>query len=93
MKKLVFIRGGGLRRVFINKRVITILAGEMGFAPFTVDLDKLDEEKDKIKKMKLDEKTLNELAKLETETEIAWDIKKDFYNQGWRSLGRNDSNR
>ncbi len=86
MKKLSFTRGAALRRVFINKRVISFLTAELNNVPLKIDLDKLEEEKDKIKKMKIDKETLKELSKLKTEKEIALDIINDFEKLGWRII-------
>lgn len=84
MKELVFFRGNGLRRVFIDGRKISFLTAELGFTPLTIDLDKLDEEKDKIDKMKLDKKVLKELSNLKTEEDLIRDVVKDFERSGWR---------
>ncbi len=88
MKQLSFTRGAALRRVFINKRVISFLVAELNNVPLKIDLDKLEEEKDKIKKMKIDKETLKELAKLQTEKEIALDVINDFEKSGWRRIRR-----
>lgn len=84
MIELVFFRGNGLRRVFIDGRKISFLTAELGFTPLTIDLDKLDQEKDKIDKMKLDAKTLEELSNLKTEKNLIRDVVKDFEKSGWR---------
>ena len=86
MIKLSFVRGSALRRVFINGRKVSLLTGELGNTPLTIDLDKLDEQKDKIKEMNMDKKELEKLVKLKTEEEIAKDITKDFRISGWRSI-------
>ncbi len=86
MIKLSFIRGSALRRVFIDGRKISFLTGELNNVPMTIDLDKLDEQKDKIKKMKLDKKELEVLSKLKTEEDIAADIDYDFKQSGWRMI-------
>ena len=88
MKQISFTRGAALRRVFINGRVISFLTGELNNVPLKIDLDKLEEEKDKIKKMKIDKKTLEELAKLQTEKEMALDVINDFEKSGWRRIRR-----
>ncbi len=88
MKQISFTRGAALRRVFINKRVISFLVAELNNVPLKIDLDKLEEEKDKIKKMKIDKETLKELAKLQTEKEIALDVINDFEKSGWRRIRR-----
>ncbi len=86
MKVLNFSRGSALRRVFINGRSISFLTAELNNVPLTIDLDKLEKEQDKIKKMKLDMKTLKELAKLKTEQDLYNDVKKDFEISGWRLI-------
>lgn len=86
MKQISFTRGSALRRVFINKRVISFLAAELNNVPLKIDLDKLEEQEDKIKKMKIDKETLDELAKLQTEKEISLDIINDFEKSGWRRI-------
>jgi len=86
VKQISFTRGAALRRVFINGRVISFLAAELNNVPLKINLDKLEEEKDKIKKMKIDKETLEELAKLQTEQEIALDITNDFKQSGWRRI-------
>ncbi len=86
MIKISFVRGSALRRVFIDGRKISFLIAELNHVPLTIDLDKLDKEKDKIKKMKLDKKDLRELSKLKTEEDMAADINYDFRKSGWRIL-------
>ncbi len=86
MRRLTFITGAGLRRVLINGRKITFMTSELGDVPLEIDLDKLEDEKfkDKISKMKIDEKVLKQLSLLNTEEELVFDIKKDFQSTGWR---------
>lgn len=86
MIKLSFVRGSALRRVFIDGRKVSLLTGELGNTPLTIDLNKLDEQKDKIKEMNMDKKELEKLSKLKTEEEIAKDITKDFRKSGWRKI-------
>ena len=86
MKQLSFTRGSALRRVFIKERVITFLVAELNNVPLKIDLDKLDEQKEKVDKMGLDRQTLEELSKLQTEKEIALDITHDFEKTGWRRM-------
>lgn len=93
MIELTFITGGAIRKVVIQDRNISLLSAELGFMPFTIDLDKIDDEnnKKKIKEMKLseeEEEEMKELAKLGTEEEIAKDITKDFQAKGWRMVKR-----
>ena len=86
MINLSFVRGSTLRRVSINKRVITFLTPELGNKPLTIDLDKINEGdfKDKITKEQLEQ--MREIAKLETEDEMALDLKRDFQREGWRQF-------
>ena len=86
MKQISFTRGAALRRVFINGRVISFLTGELNNVPLKIDLDKLDEQKEKIEKMGMDEEILRQIAKLQTEQEIALDIIYDFEKAGWRRI-------
>ncbi len=86
MKQLSFTRGAGLRRVFITGRVITFLVGELNNVPLKIDLDKLDQHKDKFDKLGLDKEFLKELSNLKTEKEIALDITYDLEKAGWRMI-------
>ena len=86
MIQISFTRGSALRRVFIKGRVISFLTGELNNVPLKIDLDMLDKEKKKIDKMGLDSKELKEIAKLQTEKEIAMDITYDFEKSGWRRI-------
>ncbi len=90
--ELVFITGSSIRKVFINDRKVSLISAELGFTPLEIDLDKLNEFEDKIKKIKMskeDIKTIKDLAKLGSEKEIAKDIIKDFQKSGWRCTKRN----
>ena len=86
--ELTFSIGGALRKVFINGRIISLMTAETGYAPMTIDLDKLNDKdnKKKLKEMGTDDKFLKQLSKLKTEKEIANDIKKDFQADGWRLI-------
>ena len=86
MKQLSFTRGSALRRVFIKGRVITFLLGELNNVPLKIDLDKLDQHKDKLNKMKMDKEFLKELSNLQTEKEIALDVTYDLEKAGWRRI-------
>ena len=92
MIKLTFAIGGNIRKVFIDKRVISMLTAETGFVPVQMDLDKINEKKI-VKKMG-DEtiKLLRELSFLETEQDMAQDIIKDFQATGWRCVKREHGN-
>ncbi len=86
MIQISFTRGSALRRVFINKRVISFLVAELNFVPLKIDLDKINQEHKKIERMKMDRKILREISKLQTEKEIALDIIYDFEKSGWRKM-------
>ena len=88
MIQLSFIRGSALRRVFINGRTISLLTGELNNVPLKIDLDKLDEQKERIEKMELDEEMLKELSRLQTEKEISLDVIDDFEKSGWKRVRR-----
>ena len=79
-----FMVGGAMRKVVIKKRKISFLTAELNFTPLVIDLNKLDKQKDKIKKMNLDENYIKELSLLKSEKQIADDIIKDFKQSGWR---------
>jgi len=90
--ELTFVRGGALRRVFIDGRKISLLSAELNFAPLEIDLDKIEsnEYQKKFKNARLgvgDIKIIKELAKLNSIEEIIKDITKDFQRSGWRKLG------
>ncbi len=86
MIQISFTRGAALRRVFINGRIISFLTAELNNVPFKIDLDKLDQQNKKIEKMKINKEILREIAKLQTEKEIALDITYDFEKAGWRRM-------
>lgn len=88
MIQISFLRGSALRRVFINGRTISLLTGELNNVPLKIDLDKLDEQEDKIKKMELDKDMLLELSRLQTEKEISLDVINDFEKSGWKRVRR-----
>ena len=86
---LVFATGGAIRRVFIKDREVTFIAAELKFQPLVIQLDKLEEQKEKMAKMKLDGddmELIESLAELGTEEEIAQDIINDFKRTGWRLI-------
>ena len=78
--------GGNMKRVFINGRKVSLMAAELGNAPLEIDLDKLEENKDNLEKMKVDKQMLKELSQLETEEDMVRDIVKDFQSTGWRRV-------
>ena len=92
MIELVFSIGGAIRRVFIDKKIITFLTAELNFEPLTIDLTKLDLEKDKLKKLNFSNEEMDELKELfllNSEEAIAKDIIKDWQRKGWRCTRRN----
>jgi len=87
MIKLTFVIGGALRKVYINSRKMTFISAELNFEPIIIDLDKLDEIEDKIKKLNLGQEDIDqikELSLLNNEESMARDITKDFQRSGWR---------
>lgn len=92
MIKLTFAIGGNIRRVFIDKRVITLMTAETGFQPIQMDLDKLESKsmQKKIKKQmgKDGLSFMKEVALLNTEEEMEQDVIKDFQKTGWRCVKR-----
>ena len=92
MIHLNFMVGGAIRKVVIEGRKISFLAAELNFVPLVIDLDKLDEEKEKIEKMKMDKEILKELSLLKTERQIANDIIMDWKKQGWRLVHQYGNN-
>lgn len=84
MIKLVFVIGGGMRKVIIEKRTIHFITVELGWKPLSINLDKLDEEREKIDKCGLNKDDIAKISLLKTEEDIANDIKKDFQRSGWR---------
>lgn len=82
MIQLTFNVGGGLRKIIIKGRKVSILSAETGFTPFTMDLDKLTPE---VMAKAGDFATLiNEASKLKNEKAMQKDIIKDFNEKGWR---------
>lgn len=86
MKRLRFHRGSAFIDVKIKDRTITYVSPIMNLVPLIINLDKLDEQKDKIKKMNLDKEALKELANLKTEEEMEIDLIKDLRKSGWRHI-------
>ena len=82
-----FMRGGEIRRIIIDKRVITFYSAELKFVPLIIDLDKMKEIKDKREKYNLsveDLKLLYELKELNDEDAMFKDLVKDFKQSGWK---------
>lgn len=82
-----FMRGGEIRRVIIDKRVITFYSAELKFVPLIIDLDKMKEIEDKREKYNLtieDLKLLYELKELNDEEAMFEDLVKDFKHTGWK---------
>jgi len=87
-----FMVGGAMRKVVVKGRKISFLTPELNFVPLIIDLDKLDEQKERIEKMKMDKKYIKKLASLTTEKKIANDIAKDFKQSGWRLVYKDGIN-
>lgn len=84
MIRLQFIIGSATRQVIISKRKVSLLTAENNFVPLILDLDKIKEQKEQIKRSGLDQRELKKIARLKTEKAIAEDIIKDFKQSGWR---------
>ncbi len=83
MKTLNFIRGGAYRKVVVKGRTIALLTAELNDVPLVINLDKLDEQKDKMEDMGYNPEDFRAFAELQTEDEICEDIIKDFKQSGW----------
>ncbi len=79
-----FMVGGAMRKIVVDKRKVSFLTHELNFVPLIIDLNKLDEQKERIEKMNMDGEQIKKLAALKTEKQIANDIIKDFKQSGWR---------
>lgn len=88
MIKLTFAIGGNIRKVFIDKRVVTLMTAETGFQPIQMDLDKLNDRKIQKKIGKDGLKFMKDVALLNSEEEMAKDLIKDFQQTGWRCVKR-----
>lgn len=84
--KLSFVRGSALRKVFIKGRKISFMTGELGFTPYTIDLDKIDKiDKKSLRKLDKEYKEdIKESKAIKTEEEAAQSIIKDLRKQGWK---------
>ena len=95
MIRLSFVTGSAIRKVFIKKREITLLSAELNFEPLIINLDKIDENNEKFKKINLTNEQIQEIKKLSllgNEEAIALDIIKDFQRIGWRLIKRDGFN-
>ena len=81
---LDFMVGGAMRKVVVKGRKVSFLTPELNFVPLIIDLDKMDEQKERIEKMKMDKEYIKKLSLLTTEKKIANDIINDFKQSGWR---------
>jgi len=89
MIQIVFMRGGEIRKVFIDKRKVTFIIAELKFEPLVVDLNKMKEIEDKREQYNLsveDLKFLYELRELNDEEAMFKDLAKDFKQKGWRMV-------
>ena len=89
MKTLNFIRGSAFRKVVVKERTISLLTAELNDVPLVINLDKLDEEKNKMEDMGYNPEDFRIFAELQNEDEIAEDIIKDFKQSGWLLHGIN----
>ncbi len=79
-----FYRGSVYIDVYIKGRVLTFVTPLLNFVPIKIDLDKLEEQKDKMSRVKIDKETLRVLSSLKTEEEMIEDLKEDMIKSGWR---------
>lgn len=93
MIEMSFMRGNASRRIIVKDKSVTYLLAELGYQPYTIDLNKLSEHEGLMKKMKVNKKHLKEdlkdakrLAKKGSEKEIAEDIKENLEKEGWRMV-------
>lgn len=89
MIQIVFMRGGEMRKVFIDKKKVTFYSAELKFVPLVIDLNKMKEIEDKREKYNLsveDLKLLYELKELNDEEVMFKDLTKDFKQQGWKMV-------
>ncbi len=84
MIKLSFVKGSSLRKVAIKGRKLIFMSQETGFKPIMMDLDKIDYESIKSKMGDDGIEIIEQISKLNTEEEMATDIKNDFQRTGWR---------
>ena len=84
MKRIRFTRGSAYVEVLISNREITFTTPLLNHVPIKIDLDKLEEHKDKLKRMKMDTKILKELSLLKTEEDMLRDLIKDMGESGWK---------
>ena len=88
MIKLSFAIGSKFRKVFIDGRKVTLLSAETSFVPLELNLDKLDDPEmiKKIESTKIEKSEIEMLRQLNTEKELADDIRRDFRKSGWRLI-------
>ncbi len=91
MIRIVFLRGGEYRKIFIEGKKITFYSAELKFVPLIIDLNEMKKIKAKREKYKLSVEDLNllyQLKKLNSEEAMFKDIVKDFKQQGWKMVLR-----
>ena len=86
MIRMKFMIGSAIREVVVNGRTFSLISPELNFVPITINLDRIEEHEDTIKKMKFDKELIRQMQELETEEEIAEDIYKDFKKMGWKKV-------
>lgn len=84
MKRLRFIRGSVFIQVKIEGRTIEFVTPMLNFVPIRIDLNKLNEQKEKLSRLDMDEDFIKALSRLKTEEELAKDLIKDLTKSGWR---------
>lgn len=87
MIKAKFMRGSAYIDVKIEGRKIIFITPLLNFQPIKIDLDKIEEHKDKLSKMKFNQDLIKELSNLNTEEEMLEDLNKDLIKSGWRMHG------
>jgi len=84
MKRIRFTRGSSYVDVIIEGRKINFTTPLLNHVPIKIDLDKLEEHKDRLSKMKMDTKILKKLSLLKTEEDMLKDLIKDMGESGWK---------
>lgn len=88
MIELHFVRSGGLIRVFIRNKVITMIAPQLGNQPVTFDVNKAQEKLDDKMMKLLEAVNLKDFSEFIDDEACAKSIIKDFQESGWRCVKR-----
>lgn len=83
--ELIFIKRNAQIRIYIKDREIALFAN--GIPPIMINLDKLEEHKERIIAIGMSRKEIEEIAALANEEQIAESIKDDLFKSGWRLIG------